>query len=71
MEGKGIMRVDQCDDRTLREAVLLASPHEAWAVIPEDIFAELVGHLDEYAPSWYSEDQYERAHAALRIIKSS
>jgi len=33
-----------------------------------DVFAELVTLLEEYAPTWYTEDLHDRALAALRHI---
>lgn len=36
-----------------------------------EVFEQLFSLLEEYAPAWYTEEQHNRALAALRIIKES
>lgn len=66
---EGNMQVTPSDDGN-REAVSRSTSRrdldETRAI---DLMAELIALLDEYGPSWYSEDYYERAHAALRLLR--
>jgi hypothetical protein len=34
-------------------------------------FLELFELLEEYAPTWYTEQHHERAFSALRVLKNS
>jgi len=34
-----------------------------------DTFAELVKLLEDYAPTWYTEEMHGRAEAALRTLR--
>ena len=34
-----------------------------------EIFAELVDLLEDYGPTWYSEDLHDHAEAALRLLR--
>jgi hypothetical protein len=34
-----------------------------------EVFADLCELLDEYAPSWYSEDVHDRAQRALHLLE--
>jgi hypothetical protein len=36
-----------------------------------DILTELVKLLEDYAPTWYTEEIHERAEAALRTLRES
>jgi hypothetical protein len=38
---------------------------------PEEVFLELFGLLEEYGPSWYTEEQHNRALAAFRVLYRS
>jgi len=38
-------------------------------VNPADVFAELCELLEEFAPSWYTEERHDRALAALRDLR--
>jgi hypothetical protein len=35
------------------------------------VFAELYELLEDYAPTWYSEDLHHRAEAALRALREA
>jgi len=65
------VQLKQFDDRNLEPVSCGASRHVLDGVSPMDVLAELVSLLDEYAPSWYSEAQDERAHAALRMVRGA
>jgi len=41
------------------------------AVNPRTVFVELFELLEEYGPSWYTEEQHNRAVAAMRILHAS
>jgi hypothetical protein len=41
------------------------------AVNPRTVFVELFELLEEYGPSWYTEEQHNRAVAAMRILYAS
>lgn len=36
-----------------------------------EALAELYELLEEYAPTWYSEEMHHRAEAALRVLRDS
>ena len=36
-----------------------------------EILAELYELLEEYGPTWYSEEMHYRAEAALRVLRQS
>jgi hypothetical protein len=57
------VQLKQFDDRASRDVLD--------GVSPMDVLEELVSLLDEYAPSWYSEAQDERAQAALRMVRGA
>ncbi len=38
-------------------------------VDPSEVLAELFELLEEYAPSWYTEERHDRALSALRILR--
>jgi hypothetical protein len=40
-------------------------------VNPRTVFVELFELLEEYGPSWYTEEQHNRAVAAMRILYAS
>ena len=37
----------------------------------EDVFEELLGLMEQYAPAWYTEEHYNRAVIALRVLEQS
>ena len=37
----------------------------------EDVFEELLGLMEQYAPAWYTEEHYNRAVIALRALEQS
>ena len=65
------MQLNQFDDRNREPVSCRVSRRELDEISPMAVLAELVSLLDQYAPSWYSEDHYERAHAALRMVRGS
>jgi hypothetical protein len=36
-----------------------------------EVFLELLKLLEQYAPAWYTEEQHNRAMAALRVLQES
>ena len=44
---------------------------EIQPVNPKEVFAELFELLEEYGPTWYTEDCHRRAVAALRVLRGS
>ncbi|MGB8324473.1 MAG: hypothetical protein WCE52_16055 [Candidatus Acidiferrum sp.] len=41
------------------------------SVNPRTVFVELFELLEEYGPSWYTEEQHNRAVAAMHILYAS
>jgi|SRR5271167_2790027 len=60
--GKKLGRVDPA-----RRPVILSGlqPEQEKAI---DVFREIYGMLEDYAPAWYSEELHERAKRALRAL---
>lgn len=52
-------------DRNARNSEQLQSAN------PKDVFMELFELLEEYGPKWYTEEQHNRAMAALRVLQGS
>ena len=42
---------------------------EGQAVAVADVFRELFNLLEQYAPTWYTEEHHKRAVAALRVLE--
>jgi len=42
---------------------------EGQAVAVADVFRELFNLLEQYAPTWYTEQHHNRAVAALRLLE--
>jgi hypothetical protein len=49
----------------------LASREPLQPLNPRTVFVELFELLEEYGPSWYTEEQHNRAVAAMRILYAS
>lgn len=60
---------DQFDEGIFPEAV----PDTLWrgtqVVDGRNALVEVVGLLEDYAPTWYTEEHRERAQSALRMIR--
>ena len=42
---------------------------EAQSVYVAEVFRELFNLLEQYAPTWYTEEHHKRAVAALRLLE--
>jgi len=47
----------------------LADAEDPQPVDAKQVLAELFDLLEEYGPSWYTEEHHNRAVAALRLLK--
>ena len=59
------MKLLETEDGTSRK-INIENCHELHSVSSSEVLAELVELLEEYAPSWYTEELHNRAMAALQ-----
>jgi hypothetical protein len=69
--GTEIMKIETFHERFATIALPGASAQEGHSASPADVFLELVKLLEDYAPTWYTEEQHERAQAATLALRSS
>jgi hypothetical protein len=62
------MGIAQMDDKPIN-AVTTAKQAAEIELKAIEVFADLCELLDEYAPSWYSEDVHNRAQRALHLLE--
>lgn len=46
----------------------ITEPEKLQAVNPTEVLLELLGLLEDYAPTWYAKKQRDRAFAALQVL---
>ena len=49
----------------------LSNPEQLTLATPREVFTELCELLEEYSPSWYTEEERSRALTALRMLGGS
>jgi hypothetical protein len=62
-------RTEQSDVSSLAQLPDDASELKRHLIRPAEVLAELYGLLEEYAPSWYTQQHHQRAESALRPLR--
>lgn len=62
------MRLQKLEERNPPQNTV-SSFEKQQPVNPSEVLVELFELLEEYAPSWYTEEHHDRALSALRILR--
>jgi hypothetical protein len=62
-------RTEQSDENSFAQLPDDASEIKLQLTRAMEALAELYGLLEEYAPSWYTQQHHQRAESALRLLR--